>query len=234
MPRAPSCRARVTAIRWLDPVILEVDLAMIEPPELAFEAGQWIAIPLGEKTVRPYSMASTPSERRLIRLGVDVKPGGSGSHYFRELRVGDEVCFQPPLGTLTLIPGSTAPVLMVAEEVGVVPFRSILLAQAEQGFPRPMTLHFTAPTVGHLLYDAEFRALAAQHSHFRYRPILSARDPIWTGEVGSVLAAVEREAGDLHGHDALLCGGGELVKAARELCLSRGIERKRIRYEKFW
>ena len=52
MPKAPSCRARVSALRWLDPVILEVDLAMVEPPELHFEAGQWIAIPLGEKTVQ--------------------------------------------------------------------------------------------------------------------------------------------------------------------------------------
>lgn len=234
MPKAPSCRARVTAVRWIAPVILEVDLAMIEPPELAFDAGQWIAVPLGEKTVRPYSMASPPSERRLIRLCVDVKPGGSGSQYFRDLRVGDEVRFQPPLGTLTLIPGSTAPILMVAEEVGVVPFRSILLAQAEQGFPRPMMLYFTAPTAAHLLYDTEFRALAARFPQFHYRPILSALDPGWSGEVGSVLAAVEREAGDVRGHDALLCGGGDLVKAARELCLSRGIERKRIRYEKFW
>src|SRR5437867_7894944 len=133
MPKAPSCRARVAAVRWLAPDTLEVDLAMVEPPELAFEAGQWIAIPLGEKTVRPYSMASPPSDRRTIRLGVDVKPGGTGSRYFRELRVGDEVRFQPPLGTLTLIPGSLAPILMVAEEVGVVPFRSILLSQAEQG-----------------------------------------------------------------------------------------------------
>jgi ferredoxin-NADP reductase len=113
---------------------------MVEPPELAFEAGQWIAIPLDEKTVRPYSMASPPSERRVIRLCVDVKPGGSGSRYFRELRMGDEVRFQPPLGTLTLIRDSTAPVLMIAEEIGVVPFRSILLAQAELGVPRPMTL----------------------------------------------------------------------------------------------
>lgn len=234
MPRAPACRARVAAIRWLDPVILEVDLEMIQPPELVFEAGQWIAIPLGEKIVRPYSMASPPSERRVIRLCVDVKPGGSGSRFFRELRVGDEVAFQPPLGTLTLIRDSAAPVVMVAEEVGVVPFRSILLAQAEQGFPREMTLYFTAPAYAHLIYDEELRRLAAAHPRFRYRPILSAPDPAWPGEVGSVLEAVGREMGALQGHEALLCGGGGLVKAARELCLARGMERKRIRYEKFW
>ncbi len=234
MPKAPSCRARVAVLRWLDPVILEVDLAMVEPSELVFEAGQWIAIPLGEKVVRPYSMVSSPSERRLIRLCVDVKPGGSGSRYFQELAVGDEVVFQPPLGTLTLIRDSVAPVLMVAEEIGIVPFRSILLAQVEQGFPREMTLYFTAPICAHLLYDAELRALAATHPRFRYRPVLSGPDPGWTGEVGSVLAVVAGAAGELRGHEALLCGGGQLVKAARELCLARGMERKRIRYEKFW
>jgi len=234
VPKAPSCRARVAAVRWLDPIILEVDLAMVEPPELAFEAGQWIAIPLDTKTVRPYSMASPPSERRLIRLCVDVKPGGSGSRYFRELQTGDEVRFQPPLGTLTLIRDSTAPVLMIAEEIGVVPFRSILLAQAEQDFPRPMTLYFTAPMPGHLLYDEELQALAARHPRFRYRPILSAPDPAWSGEVGSVLAVVERSTGRLEDHEALLCGGGALVKTARELCLARGMERRKIRYEKFW
>ncbi|HEV8674389.1 MAG TPA: FAD-binding oxidoreductase [Methylomirabilota bacterium] len=234
MPKAPSCRARVAAIGWLDPVIIEADLAMVDPPELAFEAGQWIAIPLDAKTVRPYSMASPPSERRQIRLCVDVKPGGLGSRYFRDLRVGDEVAFQPPLGTLTLIKDSLAPVLLVAEEIGVVPFSSILLDQAERGFPRPMTLHFTAPTVGHLLYDADFRALAAVQPRFRYRPLLSAADPAGTGEVGSVVAAIERDADAIAGHDVLLCGGGALVKAARDWFLARGVERKRIRYEKFW
>lgn len=228
MPKAPACRARVAALRWLDPVVLEVDLAMIEPAELVFEAGQWIAIPLDEKTVRPYSMASPPSERRGIRLGVDVAPAGAGSRFFRALRVGDEVRFQPPLGTLTLIPGSSAPVLMVAEAIGVVPFRSILLDQAARGFPRPMTLYLTADTPAHLLYDAELRDLAARHPAFRYRASVSADDR------GSVLAAVARETGRLEGWEALLCGGAGLVKAARELCLAGGMERKKIRYEKFW
>lgn len=234
MPKAPSCRARVAAVRWLDPVVLEVELAMVEPPELAFEAGQWIAIPFDAKLVRPYSMASPPSDGRRIRLCVDVKPGGAGSRFFRELAVGDEVAFQPPLGTLTLIAGSTAPVLLIAEEIGAVPFRSIVLAQAEQGLPRLLTLYATAPTTAHLVYDADFRAVAAAQPRFRYRPVLSRTEPGWTGEVAPLLSVVERETGRLEGHEALLCGGAGLVKAARELCLARGMERKRISYEKFW
>lgn len=233
MPKAPSCRARVAAVRELAPQVLEVHLTMVEPPELAFEAGQWVAVAIGDRHIRPYSMASPPSVRHRIQLVVDVKPGGVGSRYFQALRVGDEVRFQPPAGTLTLLPG-TAPVLLVAEEVGIAPLRSILLDQAERGFPRPVRLYFTAPTRAHLLYHAELEALAARHPAFRYRPWLSAPDPGWEGPVGSLLGAVEAEAEDLRGGDALLCGGSDLVKAARELCLAHGIERRRIRYEKFW
>ncbi len=98
MPKAPSCRARVAAVQELAPEVLQVDLAMVEPPELAFEAGQWIAIPIGDRHIRPYSLASPPSARRRVQLVVDVKPGGVGSRYFQALRVGDEVRFQPPAG----------------------------------------------------------------------------------------------------------------------------------------
>ena len=224
----------MVAVREVGPESLEVELAMVEPAELLFEAGQWIAIPLGDKVVRPYTIASPPSERRAIRLCVDVRPGGSGSRFLLALRAGDEVVFQPPAGTLTLLPGSSAAVLLVAEEIGVVPFRSILLAQAELGFPRPMTLYLAAPARPHLLYHDELAALAVGHPGLRYRPVLAAPDPTWAGEVGSVLTTLEREAGDLRGWDALLCGGADLVRAARELCLGRGVERRRIRYEKFW
>lgn len=234
MAKPPSCRARVVALRWLDPVILEVDLEMVEPPELAFEAGQWIAIPLDARTVRPYTMASPPSARRRIRLCVDVRPGGVGSRFFRQLREGDEVAFQPPLGTLTLRPDATGPVLLVAEEVGVVPFRSILLAEAERGLPRPVTLYQVAPSRSHLVYHDELAALAAAHPGFRYRPRLSTPEPGWAGEVGPLLPVLAQELPDLRDHDVLLCGGRELVRAVRELCLRRGAERRRIRYERFW
>jgi ferredoxin-NADP reductase len=51
-------RARVTAVRALIPDVLEADLAMVEPPALAFAAGQWLSVPFGPKIVRAYSIAS--------------------------------------------------------------------------------------------------------------------------------------------------------------------------------
>ena len=53
-----ECRARVVAVRRLTAAILEVDLAMVEPAELRFEAGQWVSVPFGPKLVRAYSKGS--------------------------------------------------------------------------------------------------------------------------------------------------------------------------------
>ena len=43
--------------------VLEAELAMLDPPTLAFDAGQWVSVPFGPKTVRAYSIASTPRRR---------------------------------------------------------------------------------------------------------------------------------------------------------------------------
>ena len=47
-----ECKTQVAAVRRLTAEILEVDLAMREPAEFTFEAGQWVSVPLGPKTVR--------------------------------------------------------------------------------------------------------------------------------------------------------------------------------------
>src|SRR5687768_11559133 len=114
MHKPRECRARVTAVRALAPDVLEADLAMVEPPALEFDAGQWISVPFGSKTVRAYSIASSPREPSLVTLSADVAPGGVRSQWFRALAPGAEVAFKGPLGGFVLEPGDTRRVLLVA------------------------------------------------------------------------------------------------------------------------
>ncbi|MDP2701549.1 MAG: hypothetical protein Q8P98_05705, partial [Candidatus Rokubacteria bacterium] len=67
-----ECRAEVAGIRWPRPEVIEVDLRMVEPDALDFDAGQWISVPFGPKTVRAWSMLSSPTRKRTITLAVDV------------------------------------------------------------------------------------------------------------------------------------------------------------------
>jgi len=231
MPAKPAaCRARVAAARALTPDILEVDLAMVEPPTLAFEAGQWVSVPFGPKLVRAYSIASTPRVASVITLCADVTPGGLGSRWFRGLAPDVEVEFKGPLGGFVLPREEVRRPLFVAEEIGIVPIRSIVFDRDESGPTRPATLVYWAREAGWLVYDAEFRALARRRPEFAYHPVVadaaSAR--------ATAAAVVDRLATEVGGLVACVAGGGDTIAAVREVLMAKGLERKAVKWEKFW
>src|SRR5687767_3216202 len=124
--KARDCRARVVATRRLATAVIEADLRMDDPARLEFDAGQWISVPFGPKTVRAYTIASTPRDGATITLCADVAPAGIGSRWFEALAPGDEVAFKGPLGGFVFDRAAPSPALFVAEEIGIVPIRSIL------------------------------------------------------------------------------------------------------------
>lgn len=235
MPAKPEeCRARVGAARALTPQILEADLEMEAPPALAFAAGQWVSIPFGPKTVRAYSIASTPQSPRRITLCADVAPGGIGSEWFRRLAPGDEVRFKGPLGGFVFSRADGRRPLFVAEEIGIVPIRSIVNELYETGFGRPALLVYWARDPGWLAYDAEFHSLARRFPAFQYHPVVPDPPAGWRGERGGPAEAVDRLAPAVEGVVAYVSGGGQMIARVREALTARGMERKAIKWEKFW
>jgi phenol/toluene 2-monooxygenase (NADH) P5/A5 len=229
MPATPAaCRARVTAVRAPAPAILEADLVLVEPPALEFEAGQWVSVPFGPKTVRAYSIASTPRSPTTITLCADVAPDGLGSRWFRALAPGAEVEFKGPLGGFILPRSDARRPLFVAEEIGIVPIRSILADLDETGVDRPATLVYQARSEADLVYDDEFRALARRHPGFAYHPGVSA------GEGARAEALVDRLVTDVTGLVAYVAGGGATIAKVREVLMGKGLERKAVKWEKFW
>ena len=224
--KARECRARVAAVRALTPEVLEADLALVEPPTLAFDAGQWISVPLGPKTVRAYSIASSPRRPALLTLCADVAPGGVGSRWFRALAPGSEVLFKGPLGGFVLEPDDRRRVLLVAEEIGIVPVRAIAEELAAAGFTRAATLVYWARDAGWLVYDAELRALAGERRGLAYHPVTGAEN-----DVATVAARLAGEVGELV---AYVAGGEKTIKAVRAALMARGMDRRSVKWEKFW
>lgn len=223
-----ACRARVTAIRALAPAILEADLGLVDPPALEFEAGQWVSIPFGPKTVRAYSIASTPRSPSTITLCADVAPAGLGSRWFRALAPGHAVEFKGPLGGFVFSRTESRHPLFVAEEIGIVPIRSILADLDESGVDRSATLVFQAGDAGALVYDSELRALARRRSGFAYHPLVTAG-----GRDGSA-ALVDRLVTDVSGLVAYVAGGQTTIARVREVLMAKGLERRAVKWERFW
>lgn len=228
------CRAKVEAVRRLTPEIVEVDLSLLEPPEFSFEAGQWVSVPFGPKSVRPYSIASTPINRRQITLCADVAPGGIGSQWFRALKPGQVVEFKGPTGGFVFSRTDSRRPLFVAEEIGIVPIRSILWDLYQTGFGRPATLVYWGRNPSWMAYDAEFRLMSRRFPSFGYLPV--AREPAggWHGEKGEAPDVVERIAPSVEGLIAYVSGGGEMINKVRAVLMAKGMERKAVKWEKFW
>jgi NAD(P)H-flavin reductase len=224
----------VSAVRALAPEILEVELAMDEPADLAFDAGQWVSVPFGPKNVRAYSIASTPRSSGRITLCADVAPGGIGSAWFRSLAVGEAVEFKAPFGGFVFRRGDPRPPLFVAEEIGIVPIRAILADLEETGVEPRGTLVFWGRDPGWLPYHGELVELARRCPGFAYHPVVAFAGGGWSGATGEVDAAVDGLPSETRDLVAYVSGGGIMVDAVRETLMARGLDRKSIRWEKFW
>jgi ferredoxin-NADP reductase len=228
-----QCKARVEAVRSLTPEILEADLRMEEPAEFTFEAGQWVSIPFGPKTVRAYSITSVPSSRRIVTLCADVAPGGIGSQWFKGLKVGDAVEFRGPTGGFVFNRADPRRPLFVAEEIGIVPLRSILWDLYQTGFGRAATLIYWTRTPEWLVYDDEFRLLARRYPAFKYLPVVRESAGAWQ-EKGEAPDLVDRAVTSIEGLIAYVSGGGQMINKVREVLMAKGMERKAVKWEKFW
>jgi benzoate/toluate 1,2-dioxygenase reductase subunit len=229
MPARPAhCRARVTAVRALAPAIVEADLALVEPPALAFEAGQWVSVPFGPKIVRAYSIASTPRTSSTITLCADIAPDGVGSRWFRGLAPGHRVEFKGPLGGFVVPRTETRRLLFVAEEIGIVPIRSILSDLDETGLAHPATLVYQVRGAADLVYDDDLRGWARRHPAFAYHPLVS------TAGAADTVALVARLVTDVRELVAYVAGGEATIAKVREVLMARGLERKAVKWERFW
>ena len=208
--------------------ILETDLDLIQPAELTFEAGQWISLPFGPKSVRAYSIASTPRSSRRITLCADVQPGGIGSAWFRELTVGHPVEFKAPFGGFVFRRDDPRRPLFVAEEIGIVPIRAMLADLVETGFELRATLVYWGRDPSWLPYHDELLALARRSPGFAYHPLMASSG---VAELTTALAGVPWDTRALV---AYVSGGGAMIDGVREALMAKGLDRKSVRWEKFW
>jgi ferredoxin-NADP reductase len=229
-----ECRARVAAVRLLAPDIIEADLQLEDPPTLEFEAGQWVSLPLGPKTVRAYSIASAPVSADLITLAADVEPGGLGSAWFRGLRPGTAVHFKGPLGGFVLDRSDPRHLVFVAEEIGIVPIRSILGDLYAREDRRPVELAYWARRPPGLIYDAEFHSRARRTPGFAYHPLVGSADPTGAAAPEALGALVDELTPTVEGLVAYVAGSERTIHRVREVLVAKGLARKAVKWEKFW
>jgi ferredoxin-NADP reductase len=239
MGQFKTFNARVLRSLPLSEFTKHLELEVNGVGHFGFVPGQWLSVkattPEGEEIIRPYSIASPPSENGHVAFCLNRVHEGFMSNHLCNLEAGAEITFQGPFGNFILHP-SVSDTVFIATGTGIAPFRSMLhwlLAENDRHQGRQFWLLFGARREQDIYYREEFERLAVDHSNFHFLPTLSQGAAEWTGLRGYVQEHVGRIVGTRSDMHAYICGLAKMVKANRELLKGLGWDRTAIRYERY-
>jgi NAD(P)H-flavin reductase/quinol-cytochrome oxidoreductase complex cytochrome b subunit len=218
--------ARVARMNKLSHDVMQLFLKCEGEETPRFYAGQYIDILLPDGEKRSFSFATAPHERELIELQIRLVPGGLfTTHVFNEMKVGDTVRFEGPLGSFFLREDSEKPIIFVAGATGFAPVKSMVEHAIHTGFRRKMYLYWGVRSLRDLYLPDLPREWERQSANFKFVPVLSDPQPEdrWEGRTGLVHEAILADFPDLSDHQVYACGSVAMVQAARPAFQAKGM-----------
>ena len=221
-------RQLVGSVVRIEPLAADVKRLLLALPEgerLDFAAGQYLNIVLDDGQRRAFSFANPPHDNQFIELHVRLIPGGRFTSFvFNQLKVGDSLRLEGPLGRFTLHE-SERPILFVAGATGFAPIKSIVEDAFHRGIRRPMRLYWGVRHRDDLYLLDLTERWQREHDNFQVVPVLSDGAPGdgWTGRRGLVHEAMLEDFPDLSGHEVYACGSVKMVEAAVPAFLAQGL-----------
>lgn len=209
-------------------------------PQLNFTAGQSVAVStdLRPNLWRYYSPANAQRDDGTIDLHVRLVPGGPVSTALVELvQAGDMLRLGAPIGAgLTLPPGGTTDLVLIAGGTGLAPLKAIVeqvsLEDHHTRLTRQVRLYVGVRTAREFYDLPALRAYAQECPWLRVTPVLSADAPGRYAEGGFAVDAALRH-GIGPGHEVYLCGSPDMIAGSIARLRHAGIADGRIRYEQF-
>lgn len=203
-----------------------------------FQAGQYVNLHVpGMEQPRAFSLANSPSEKRVIELNIRHVPGGQATEFIHtRLKAGDRLKLNGPYGRFFVRRSAPEKLLFLAGGTGLSSPKSMILDLLEQGESRAITLVYGARNRAELYDDALFRELTTQHANFTYVPALSApaADDAWSGETGFVHDVATRHFnGDFRQHKAYMCGPPVMIDACITALIRGRLFERDMYMEKF-
>lgn len=220
-------RAKVAAVRDLTHDVRQIDLALVDPPQIRFVAGQFVSFEIDRPgfptpATRPYSIASPPHDADRIELVLNRVPGGPGSSYLFGLGEGDPTTFKGPVGSFSLH-DNQRDVLFVATGTGIAPIRSMLRSLAVRSSPRRITLFWGLRSERDLYYQDELAILQRQLPSLSATITLSQPTGSWPGPVGRVTLLVADAVTTTSNLEVYLCGNGGMIRDVRNIMRQKGL-----------
>ena len=205
-------------------------------PSLRYEPGQFIELYLphtstdkrGER--REFSLTSSPNEPLIaITTNFDFDSGSTFKQELRNLKCGQHVSVNEPMGDFVLPKDPSIPLVFVAGGIGSAPYVSMikwLLAKNER---RDIQLIYSVSKPDDFLFMEEWGNYA-----LKFTPIVTSPDRQWTGLNGRLDAQQILDlAGPLHDKLTYLAGPQSMVEPMFDNLLATGLTRSNILLDYF-
>lgn len=200
-----------------------------------YAAGQYLTVetPQRPRMWRSLSPANAPRSDGTIEFHVRAVPGGWVSRAIvAHTHVGDVWRIGPPMGQLTLAPGSKRDILIVAGGTGLSPALAILEELVGTRSDRKVGLFYGGREFADLYALDRLRTLAHRHPWLTVIPVVENEAETYGVDTGTVAEVVARY-GDWADREAMISGSPDMVRATVSAMLEAGTPLRQIHYDPF-
>ena len=212
---------------------------------MPFIAGQFVQMicPVPDKTnpgklkdiIRSYSVASAPEETHFLEFCIKIVMDGAFTPTLWDKRVGNKIDVRGPYGKFIVPAPVEHDLVFIAAGTGIAPFWGMIQSLLMAGVTREMVLLFGVRFEEDLVYEKEFRELAARYPNFK--PVFTLSRPrrpeSWTGERGYVQTLLVKYIKNPAATKAYICGLTPMIDASVAELEKLGFSSDRIHYERY-
>ena len=219
--------------------------------EIKYIAGQYyyftlpkLNYPDPRGATRHFTLSSSPTEGKIIRLTTRVRQESGFKKTLDELSIGSVIEGEGPTGTfilnenLSAQAGDKSPQIFLAGGIGITPFRSMIKYNIDKELNIPMHLIYSNSTVEQITFRKELEEWASSHPEFLKIDMTISKpeesQEKWNGIVGRIDAdLVTKLTSGLVNPTYWLCGPPPMVDALEIVLAQIKITGSRLRIEKF-
>jgi ferredoxin-NADP reductase len=214
---------------------------VLDAPDWAgHRAGQHVDIRLtaedGYQAVRSYSIASAPSDGRLVVTVERLEDGEVSPYLVDVLQPGDKVELRGPIGGYFVWETAAGgPLLLVGGGSGVVPLMAILRERVATGSDAAVRLLASWRTAGDIIYATELERLGALDGVEIVHTLTRGAPAGWEGRTGRIDPSVLAEVAWPPATAGLtfVCGSTGLVETVATALVGLGHAAGQIKTERF-
>lgn len=209
---------------------------LARPEGFDFTPGQFLTLRIradGRDVVRCYSISSAPAARGYLEIS--VRRQGQVSNALHALaRPGTVLSVRAPAGVFTYPGGDDRPLVLLGGGIGITPLISMLRHAVLTEPTRPVSLIYSAKSLGDFAFRDELLTLARRHEQVRVCFTVTQGDApldVYRGRIDARLLA--STAPDVRHAVSMICGPQTMIDGLTRTLLDMSVPKDQVRSELF-